>query len=309
MKKAVTIFSPASIANVGPGFDIMGFAIDKPGDKIILEETRESCHRLINKTEFDLPLDPDKNSAAVSLSAFLNYIGSSQKFLITFLEKIQPGSGIGSSAASSAASVFGANILMNEPLTRKELVPFAMEGERTASGSAHADNVAPVLLGGFVLVRSYDPLDLIEILSPSDLFCAVIHPEINLATKESRMILKGNVPLRLAVTQAGNAAGLITGLLRSDYDLIRNSLHDVIAEPARSFLIPGIGKLKEESLKAGALGTSISGSGPSVFSLCKGRKSAETVAKAMKKVFDDMEIPSKVFVSGVNPEGVCVIKG
>ncbi len=304
MKRSVTIFSPASIANVGPGFDIMGFAINDPGDKIILEATRESSHRIINRAGFDLPLDPDKNAATVSLSAFLKKIGSRQKFRITFIEKIQPGSGIGSSAASSAASVFGANLLLNEPLIRKELVPFAMEGERTASGSAHADNVAPVLLGGFVLVRSYDPLDLIEISSPPDLFCTVIHPEIELATKESRMILKGNVPLRIAVTQAGNAAGLITGLLRSDYMLIRNSLHDVIAEPARSFLIPGFDKLKEASMKAGALGTSISGSGPSVFSLCKGRKTAAEVGKSMKKILDSMGIHSKVFVSGVNKEGV-----
>jgi homoserine kinase len=304
MKKAVTIFSPASIANVGPGFDIMGFAIDNPGDKIVLETIREGSHRILNKTEFDLPLDPEKNAATVSLSAFLKHIGSRQKFLVTFLEKIQPGSGIGSSAASSAGSVFGANLILNEPLSRKELVPFAMKGEQAASGSAHADNVAPVILGGFVLIRSYDPLDLIEIPSPADLFCTVIHPEIQLATKESRRILKGNVPLNLAVTQAGNAAGLITGLLRSDYNLIRNSLHDVIAEPARSFLIPGFDKLKEASMKAGALGSSISGSGPSVFSLCKGRKSAEAVAKSLKKVFDSMEIPNNVFISGINHEGV-----
>jgi len=304
MKRSVTIFSPASIANVGPGFDIMGFAINDPGDKIILETTRESSHRIINTTGCDLPLDPDKNAATVSLSAFLKHVGSKQKFLVTFIEKIQPGSGIGSSAASSAASVFGANLLLNEPLTRKELVPFAMEGERIASGSAHADNVAPVLLGGFVLVRSYDPLDLVEISSPAGLFCTVIHPGIELATKESRMILKGNVPLKLAITQAGNAAGLITGLLRSDYKLIRNSLHDVIAEPARSFLIPGFDRLKEASMEAGALGTSISGSGPSVFSLCKSRKTAEAVARTMKKVLDSIGIPNKVFVSGVNRMGV-----
>jgi len=304
MKKAVTIFSPATIANVGPGFDIMGFAIDHPGDKLGLEIIKGSSHRIINKTEFDLPLDPEKNAATVSLSAFLEHIGSKQKFLVTFLEKIQPGSGIGSSAASSAGSVYAANFLLNEPLSRKELVPFAMQGEKIASGSAHADNVAPVILGGFVLIRSYDPLDLIEITSPADLFCTVIHPEIELATKESRRILKGNVPLNLAVTQAGNVAGLITGLLTSNYALIRNSLHDVIAEPARSFLIPGFYKLKEASVKAGALGSSISGSGPSVFSLCKGLKSAEKVAASMKKVFDGMDIPNKVFVSGINHEGV-----
>lgn len=304
MKDVVTVFAPATIANVGPGFDIMGFAIDHPGDTISIEIIRDKSHRIVNKTPYDLPLDPDNNAATVSLSAFLDHIGSKEKFLVTFLEKIQPGSGIGSSAASSAGSVFAANLLLNEPLTRIELVQFAMQGEKTASGSAHADNVAPVILGGFVLIRSYNPLDLIKIPSPQDLFCAVVHPEIQLATKESRRILKGNVPLNVAVTQAGNVAGLITGLLTSDYELIRNSLHDVIAEPARSFLIPGFDKLKEASVKAGALGSSISGSGPSVFSLCKGRKSAEAVAKSLKKVFDSMEIPNSIFISGINHEGV-----
>jgi homoserine kinase len=304
MKKVVTIFSPATIANVGPGFDIMGFAIDHPGDRMSLEIIHGKSHRIVNKTSFDLPLDPEKNAATVSLSAFLDYIGSKEKFLVTFLEKIQPGSGIGSSAASSAGSVFAANLLLNEPLLRKELVLFAMQGEKAASGSAHADNVAPALMGGFVLIRSYDPLDLVEIPSPQDLFCTVVHPEIQLATKESRRILKGSVPLSIAVTQAGNVAGLITGLLTSNYALIRNSLHDVIAEPARSFLIPGFEKLKVASMKAGALGSSISGSGPSVFSLSKGKKSAEAVAKSLKKVFDSMDIPSKVFISGINHKGV-----
>jgi homoserine kinase len=308
MKKTITIFSPATIANVGPGFDIMGFAIEQPGDKISLELIKERTHRIINKTPFDLPIDPDKNAATVALSAFLNHIGSKEKFLITFIEKIQPGSGIGSSAASSAGSVFAANLMLDDPLPRKELVQFAMLGEQVASGSAHADNVAPALIGGFVLIRSYHPLDLIEIPSPSDLFCTVVHPEIQLATKESRRILKGNVPLNIAVTQAGNVAGLITGLLTSDYSLIRNSLHDVIAEPVRSFLIPGFEKLKDASMTAGALGTSISGSGPSVFSLCDSKKSARAVAKSFKKIFDEMDIPNKVFVSGINHEGTHRIK-
>jgi homoserine kinase len=308
MKNKVTIFSPATIANVGPGFDIMGFAIEEPGDVMSLEVIKEKTHRIKNETPYDLPVDPEKNAATVALSAFLESLGSKEKFLVTFLKKIQPGSGIGSSAASSAGSVFAANLLLKEPLSRKELVRFAMKGEKAASGSAHADNVAPALMGGFVLIRSYDPLDLIRIPAPADLFCTVVHPEIQLATKESRRILKGNVPLNIAVTQAGNVAGLITGLLTSDYNLIRNSLHDVIAEPARSFLIPGFEKLKEASLAAGALGTSISGSGPSVFSLCKGKKSAGIVAKSLKKVFDDMDIPNKVFISGINKQGVYQLK-
>lgn len=308
MKRKVTIYSPATIANVGPGFDIMGFAIEQPGDVMSLEVIKEKSHRIKNETPFDIPDDPDKNAATVALSAYLNHIGSKEKFLVILLQKIQPGSGIGSSAASSAGSVFAANLLLNEPLPRKELVQFAMQGEKAASGSAHADNVAPALMGGFVLIRSYDPLDLVKIKPPAGLFCTVVHPEIQLATKESRRILKGNVPLNIAVTQAGNAAGLITGLLTSDFNLIHNSLHDVIAEPARSFLIPGFEKLKEASLAAGALGTSISGSGPSVFSLSKGKRSATAVAKSLKKVFDDMDIPNKVFISEINRGGVCELR-
>jgi len=304
----VVIFSPATVANVGPGFDILGFAIDHPGDMIALEMISSDSHEVINKTPFDIPLEPEENVAVVSLEAFLDHIGSKDKFRITFLEKIPPGSGIGSSAASSAGSVFAANLLLGDPLTRRELVPFAARGEQAASGSPHADNVAPALLGGFILVRSYKPLDLIQISSPESLFCTVVHPDIQLATAGSRKILKDSVLLSTAVEQAGNVAGLITGLLTSDFRLIRDSLHDVIAEPARAFLIPGFERLKEVALKEGALGSSISGSGPSVFSLCPDRKSAESVARKFKKIFSEMDIHSKVFVSRINYKGICRLK-
>lgn len=304
ISKRVVIFSPATVANVGPGFDILGFAIDHPGDLIGLEMIRGTAHEVINKTPYNIPPEPEKNVATVSLAAFLGHLGAKEKFRVTFHEKIPPGSGIGSSSASSAGSVFAANILLGEPLTRKELVPFAAKGEQAASGSPHADNVAPALLGGFVLVRSYKPLDLIEISCPKSLYCTVVHPDIQLATQESRKILKGNVLLGTAVEQAGNVAGLIAGLLTSDFRLIRDSLHDVIAEPARAFLIPGFERLKEAALKAGALGSSISGSGPSVFSLCPDRESSEAVAREFEKIFSDMDIPCKVFISGINHKGV-----
>jgi homoserine kinase len=308
VSNSVLVFSPATVANVGPGFDILGFAIDQPGDLITVERISGNKHELINQTPFELPLEPEKNVAVVSLSAFLEHLGTKEKFRVIFHQKIPPGSGIGSSSASSAGSVFAANILLGNPLTRKELVPFAAKGEQAASGSPHADNVAPALLGGFILVRSYNPLDLVEISSPISLYCTVVHPDIQLATQESRKILKGNVLLGTAVEQAGNVAGLITGLLTSDFRLIRDSLHDVIAEPARSFLIPGFEKLKEVALEAGALGSSISGSGPSVFSLCPDRKSAEAVALGFERIFSEMDIPCKVFVSGINHNGVSQLK-
>jgi homoserine kinase len=303
-KRKLLIFSPATVANVGPGFDILGFAIDQPGDLMTLEIISGNKHQVINQTPYNIPLEPEKNVAIVSLKAFLEHLGAGDKFRVTFHEKIPPGSGIGSSSASSAGSVFAANILLGNPLARKELVPFAAKGEEAASGSPHADNVAPALLGGFVLVRSYNPLDLIEISTPVSLYCTVVNPDIQLATQESRKILKGNVPLSTAVEQAGNLAGLITGLLTADFRLIRDSLHDVIAEPARSFLIPGFEKLKEVAIKAGALGSSISGSGPSVFSLCPDRESSEAVAREFKKIFAEMDISCRVFISGINQEGV-----
>lgn len=303
-KGRILIFSPATVANVGPGFDILGFAIDQPGDLMTLEIISGDDHQVINQTPYNIPLEPERNVAIVSLKAFLEHLGAGEKFRVTFHEKIPPGSGIGSSSASSAGSVFAANTLLGDPLTRKELVPFAAIGEEAASGSPHADNVAPALLGGFVLVRSYKPLDIIEISCPVSLYCTVVNPDIQLATQESRKILKGNVLLSTAVEQAGNLAGLITGLLTADFRLIRDSLHDVIAEPARSFLIPGFERLKEAAIKAGALGSSISGSGPSVFSLCPDRESSEAVAREFEEIFSEMDIPCRVFISGINHKGI-----
>ena len=308
MEKSITIFSPATIANVGPGFDILGFAIDEPGDTLQVSIIDDKQHRIINSTDVRLPADPARNVATVAAMALLDHLGSDAIFSFNFLGKIAPGSGIGSSAASSAGAVFAVNRLLGSPLTAKELVPFAMKGEEVASGSAHADNVAPALMGGFILVRSYFPLDLIRLPSPGSLYCTVVHPEIELDTESSRKILKGNIPLSTAITQSGNLAGLITGLFQSDFRLIRDSLQDVIAEPARSFLIPGFSRIKEAASRAGALGSSISGSGPSVFSLCKSKETAEKVAEAKRSILDELNISCKVFVSGVNKEG-CRLAG
>jgi homoserine kinase len=309
MKESVTIFSPATIANVGPGFDILGFAIDEPGDRIRVSIVQGKVHRLINSTDAKLPLETARNVSTVAATALLQHLGSDIKFSFHFFGKIAPGSGIGSSAASSAGAVFAVNHLLGSPCSAEELVPFAMKGEEVASGSAHADNVAPVLMGGFILVRSYSPLDLVRLPSPESMYCTVVHPDIELDTASSRQILKGSIPLKTATTQSGNVAGLITGLFRSDFRLIRDSLQDVIAEPARSFLIPGFAGIKEAALKAGALGSSISGSGPSVFSLCESKKIADKVARAKQAILDEMGISSQVFVSAVNRQGCKIIEG
>ena len=307
MAEGVEIFCPATVANVGPGFDILGFALDAPGDLIRMETIHSDHHIIKNKSGVALPREPEKNVATVALNAMLASLGSPQKFRLTFLEKIRPGSGIGSSAASSAGAVFAANILLNSPFRVSELVPFAMKGEEAASGSAHADNVAPALLGGFVLIRSYDPLDIVSIPGPKQIYCTVVHPEISIATEDSRKILKTNVPLKSAIIQCGNVAGLITGLITSNNRLIRDSMQDVFAEPIRSFLIPEYDKVKKAALDAGALGGSISGSGPSIFALSEDKKTAEMAGKAMKNVFSAIGIGSNVFVSQINTQGPRVL--
>jgi len=272
-----------------------------------MEAIGADAHEIINDTGSKLPLDPKHNVSTVAIDALCKHLGNSQKFLIRFLEKIPPGSGIGSSAASSAGAVFGANVLLGDPMDAAGLIPFAMKGEEAACGSAHADNVAPALLGGFTLVHTYNPLDIIEIQAPDNLFCTVVHPDISIATSDSRRILKKNVSMQTAVRQSGNLAGLVTGLLRSDYQLIGSSLHDYIAEPERAFLIPGYEEIKQSGLDAGALGAGISGSGPSIFALSNDEELAGKIGKEMSKVFSELKIECAIYVSAVNRTGVSLL--
>ena len=308
MGEVVRIFAPATIANVGPGFDILGLCLNTPGDILELMQIRGSSHLIENKSGIELPDDPAVNVSTVAIDAFLHHIGSDAKFLIRFIQKIPPGSGIGSSAASSAGAVFGANKILGHPLKILDLIPFAMKGEEAASGSAHADNVAPALLGGFTLIRSYQPLDIIPLRSPENLFCTVVHPDISLATYDSRRVLKDKVPLKTAIQQCGNLAGLVTGLLMSDFRLIGASLHDAIAEPERAFLIPGFEQVRGAALQAGALGAGISGSGPSVFALSRDQETAARAGTEMKMIFGGLKINCSVFVSTVNKKGTTILE-
>jgi homoserine kinase len=308
MSEWVKIFSPATVSNVGPGFDVLGFAIDQPGDELIILKTNTGKFEIVNETDIGLPLEPEKNVASVAVKAMLTELNAEQGFKIVFTRKIYPGSGIGSSAASSVGAVFGANELMGSPFTRKQMVRFAMEGERIACGSAHADNTAPAMLGGFTLVQSYTPLTICPIPSPENLYCTVVHPEIEVKTADARKILKKDISMRLAITQWGNLAGLIAGLMQSDFELISSSLKDVIVEPVRSILIPKFNDVKQGAMDAGALGCSISGSGPSIFALSNQKEIAEKIAVMMQETFKSINIGSKVFVSKVNPEGVRVME-
>ncbi|MCV9926806.1 homoserine kinase [Flavobacterium sp. LS1R49] len=305
--KEIKLFCPATIANLSCGFDVLGLCLETAGDEMIVRKSDQKGVRITKIVGADLPLETEKNVAGVAALAMLETIETDFGFEIEIYKNIKAGSGIGSSAASSAGAVFGINELLGRPFSRKELVQFAMQGEKLASGNAHADNVAPALLGGFTLVRSYNPLDIIKIDSPEELYATVVHPQIELKTSDARSVLKQNVSLKSAIMQWGNVGGLIAGLYTKDYDLIGRSLHDEIVEPLRSVLIPGFDLIKQAALENGALGSGISGSGPSIFALSRGKETAEKIGKAMSEVYDNIDLPYEIHVSKINPEGVRVI--
>lgn len=300
----IKVFCPATIANISCGFDVLGVALDAVGDEMVVRKTGEKGIKITKLEGQDLPMETHLNVAGVAGSALLEKSGYQGGFEVEIHKKIKAGSGIGSSAASSAGAVWAMNELLGRPFTKLELVIFAMEGEKLASGVAHADNVAPALFGGFTLVRSYGPLDIVPIHCPAELYATVIHPQIEVRTSDSRKILKTKITLEDGIKQWGNVGGLIAGLFTEDYALIGRSLEDHIVEPIRSMLIPGFDQLKSEVMKTGALGGGISGSGPSIFAFSQGKETAEKVAISMKEVYRSIGIDYDVHVSKINVDGV-----
>jgi len=303
----IRIFAPATVANLSCGFDVLGACLDNVGDEMSIRKNDLNQIRITKITGQELPLETDKNVAGVAVKALLEKLGTNQGFDIEIHKKIKAGSGIGSSAASSAGAVFAVNKLLDEPFTLKELIPFAMEGERLASGNAHADNVAPALLGGFCLVKSYTPLEIIELPCPPELRVVVLHPLIEVKTKDSRALIKLNVSLQKAVSQWGNLGAFVSALYTDDYELLGRSLKDEIIEPVRSILIPFFDDLKEIAIENGALGFGISGSGPSVYSMCKGQKSAEKVKEAMQLFYQEKGIDFDLHLSKINTDGIKIL--
>jgi homoserine kinase len=310
LSSSVRIFAPATVANVACGYDIMGFAVHEPGDEVemVLHETGDVAITDILGDNGKLPRRADQNTVGIVVQHYLSALNLSYGASITLHKNMPLGSGLGSSASSAVAGLFAINELVRQvqpekAMSRKELLPIAMEGERLACGAAHADNVAPSLMGGFVLVRSYHPLDVIQINTPAELYCTLIHPHLEVNTKDARNLLKKNLPLEDAIKQWGNTAGLIAGLLQEDYELIGRSIEDVIVEPVRSILIPGYDTVKEAALEAGALGCGISGSGPSMFALSRGKARAEAIATAMQQAFKQLSIDGEVYVSAINSQG------
>ncbi|MDB2702318.1 homoserine kinase [Flavobacteriaceae bacterium] len=306
--KEIKLFAPATVANVSCGFDVLGFCLDPIGDEMIIRKTDQPGVRITKIVGQDLPLVTKKNVAGVAAEALLASLETPYGFEIEIYKNIKAGSGIGSSAASATGAVFGINELLGRPYSRKELIQFAMKGEELASGVGHADNVSPALLGGFTLVRCNEPVDVIALPSPSELYATIIHPKIELRTADARSVLKKKIPLSKAIEQWGNLAALVSGLHTDDYSLISRSLVDVVIEPERSPLIPFFNDLKAAAVNAGALGSGISGSGPSIYALSRGEETAQKVRQQMEEVFLPMNIDFNTYVSKINAEGIKIIE-
>jgi homoserine kinase len=304
--KEVKVKSFATVANLVCGFDILGLCLDNPCDEFTLSLSDEVGVTIVNDDEYNLPTDATKNVSGVALQAILNVRKDIKGLHLISKKIIKPGSGIGSSAASAAGVVVAANHLLGNPFNKKELVDFAMFGEEVASGAKHADNIAPAIFGGITLIRSNEPLDIISIDYP-ELFVTILHPQIEVKTADARNILPKEISLKNAVTQWANVAGLVTGFMQHDYDLISRSLEDVVVEPYRSKLIPHFYEVKNACKNAGALGGGISGSGPSIFMLSKTAETAARVELAMKNIYNKTGIEFHTHISKVNNKGVTIV--
>ncbi len=311
--KTVKIFAPATVANLGCGFDIAGMAIDSTGDVLEVGAEPGSGLTLDNASGVELPADIEDNVTTPAVRALLAaYIaekgGSDHRVHITILKKILPGSGIGSSAASSAAAVYGLNEVLGRPFNPERLVEFAMEGESLIGGGAHhADNVGPAILGGVVLIRGYEPLDIVQLPVPGNFYASVVRPHITVTTKEGRGVLPSEIPLKTAVKQWGNVGGLVAGLALGDIDLVGRSMCDAVAEPVRKRFIPGYDELKAALFAAGAAGANIAGSGPAVFAVCDTAAGAERICEVMAAHFASRSIPFDVYSSKISNRGTRII--
>ena len=299
----VKVLAPGTVANLVCGFDVLGMCLNEPNDLMEVKLLNEKKIIIHSADGYPLPLDPAQNTAGAPLIEMISELDTPTGFEVTIHKKIKPGSGIGSSAASAAGAVVAANYLLGNIFSNKDLVRFAMFGEKVASGVKHADNVAPCIYGGITLIRSIHPLDIISIPSP-DLFVTIVHPQIEVRTKDARQILRKEVLLKDAIRQWGNIAGLVAGFMQPDLDLIGRSLEDVIIEPVRSILIPGFDEVKKNCKEAGALGGGISGSGPSIFMLSRDKATAIKVETVMKAIYNRIGLDYHTHVTTINKTGV-----
>ncbi|MDX1913470.1 MAG: homoserine kinase [Saprospiraceae bacterium] len=305
----IKAFAPAAVGNIGIGFDIMGLAIERPGDEVIARKSDIPGVRItkITGAAGKLPYEPEQNTAGVAALRLLAHLGESARGIELEIHKKMPiGSGMGSSAASAAAAVLAVSELLRTGMSKRELLPFAAAGEQIASGSPQADNIAPSLLGGMVLVRDHVTLDVHRLHVPRGLYVALVHPKMELFTRDARAVLRPDVPMEKFVRQSANVAAFVIGLFNADLALVGRSLNDEIVEPQRAHLIPGFYAVKTAALEAGALGCSISGAGPSVFALCANSLIAENAGAAMQRAFAEHHLDSEIFLSPINQEGAVI---
>lgn len=302
----IKVFAPATVANMACGYDLMGFALEKPGDEIIGRLCNKPGVHITNiyGDKGKLSKVTTENTAGVAAQKLLDHLGDPTIGVEMEIYKKMPfGSGMGSSAASAAAGVMLVNELLKKPLQKRELLPFAVLGEQVADGSYHADNVGPSLLGGILFIRDNASIDFHRVACPPGLYATVVHPNIKILTKDARDILSDQLTLNQHIAQNGNLGGLIIGLHNGDFDLIKRSLQDVIIEPQRAQLIPGFYDVQEAALQENVLGCSISGAGPAIFALSNNNLIAENAGVAMQKAFLKHNIESNVYMSKINKEG------
>jgi homoserine kinase len=317
MSEWIRVFAPATVANVGPGFDILGFAVSRPGDIVEVRKTNtpgvhiSDIHYTRKRDRGKLPTSPDKNTAGVAARNVLHVLRKQgvvdkQTGVELKLHKSMPlGSGLGSSGASAVAAAWAVNVLFGTPLRKNDthLILSCVRAEATLSGF-HADNVAPSMLGGFVLIRSYQPLDIIPLGAPRNFVCVIINPYYKVSTRRARAALPTHVPFKdVVVPQYANVAGIVAGIVKNDIALVGRSIEDKIVEPARAPLIPGFLDVKQSALKHGALGCSISGAGPSIFAITDNMDQGHEIGRAMCETFEKHGLTSKIYVSYLNREG------
>lgn len=305
-KEAVHVFAPATVANIVCGFDVLGFALDEPGDEVVMRRVDTPGVHLVQVTGDGgkLPREASKNTVSACVQTLLRHLERNDIGVEIELHKHMPiGSGLGSSAASTVAGLFAMNTLLGNPLTRQELLPFAIQGEALACGHGHADNVAPGLLGGITLIKGYDPLDVIALPAPPELYAAVVFPHVDVPTRDARQMIRSRVALKDAVVQWGNIAGLVAGFFMHDYDLIGRSMQDVLIEPTRAILIPEFYEMRKLALNTGALGFGISGSGPSVFAFAQSEEAARNITQVIQSHLTQQGIESTGYASGINAIG------
>jgi len=305
----IKAFAPATVGNIGIGFDTLGLALEKPGDEVIARKSDTPGLRItkITGASGKLPYEPAQNTAGMAVLRLLQHLGEKERGIELEIHKKMPiNSGLGSSAASAAAATLAVSELLRTGLSKRELLPFAWAGEQVASGGIQADNIAPSLLGGIVLVRDNASLDVHRLHVPRGLYVVVVHPKLELLTRDARLMLNPEVPMEKHVRQSANLAAFVVGLFNGDLGLVGRSLRDEIIEPQRAVLIPGFYDVQEAAMLEGALGCSISGAGPSVFALCANSLVAENASAAMQKAFAKHGLESQIYLSLVNQEGAVI---